>query len=582
MRSQDDLLSEAMGYSSNLSGIDLKSGEGSSSVDLVQKGYSGIDIVGGNIDWEYNSKITNLNRRMTLWKEMRYNDGSVNCALNLLELPLIGQSAWIEPASTSPEDIMYADFVSDQLVENTNISASYTLLDHTIEAVKAYQYGFMPFEIIFEKGDWHADDGVHKNMVLCKKLLSLHPTSIDRWITDEKDGSVTGLIQTTPSGFEYKGKTSQPEIPMENMAIYVNNKVGDNWEGVSILRSIYKHWSYKDGLYKVEAIGLEKNAMTIPVLYMRNATDERIEKAQKLIRNVLVHEEAGYVLNMDREKLETFTGGISTVAIHRAIAHHDSKILQTVLAGFMLLGQESRGGGRALGSSLIEFFMMSLDSKLRYSKQIKNRYIVRKLVDANFSNVVRYPKFEAYAGRISDKKTMSEILGNLAGKSLVDVDGSLKHYVRSVFGLPTADVVRDGAGVEEGKPIEEQGVNDDSELSIRRLLPAVANTEKLNKFRDKWLFMTRRLVDRQKEELSKQASTWIKKGVVPNISYLSTPYQEEYGALILDYVTVMESEYPRFKQDFSKIVGHVTSLHDMEVRCSISESLLSISDNLRK
>ena len=135
---------------------------------LDEVGFTGINISGGQIDWEYQKNLTSLQDRMKVYHRM-LSDGSVATAIRLLELPILSQKISVIPASDDPEDLKKADFVKDQILRESNISSSYSYQDHLVEACKYFQYGFVPFEIVYEIGDWVNDDGIEKNMVKLEK-----------------------------------------------------------------------------------------------------------------------------------------------------------------------------------------------------------------------------------------------------------------------------------------------------------------------------------------------------------------------------------------------------------------------------
>lgn len=548
-------------YSSDLSKYEnSKESYGSSSGGEL--GFSGINIVGGEIDWEYQKNLRNFKTRMQVYRKMRA-DGSVDTALRLIELPLLGQTAWIVPASDDTKDLEIAEFVADNIIEESNISTTYSFQDHLAEEVKYFQFGFMPFEIIYGVGDWIKKDGkVKKNMVILKKLAVRHPETLDEWkVNVTSDTGIDGIKQEMPSGDlteKFKG-VSEIFIPIDKLLIYVNDKIGDLWEGVSVLRSVYKHLMYKDGLYKIEAIGLQKNATTIPIIYLKNPSNDRIVKAKKLIRNFIVNEDAGFVLNEERERIDHYEGGISTVAIHRSIAHHDSKILQNVLAGFMLLGQESRGGARNLGSSLMEFFMMSMEAKVKYSAQIKNRYLIPKLVDRNFTNVKRYPKIVNYAGRIVDKSLMADILKILGadndgqGSYIDPTDISVKDYVHKVFGIPRSDELKDKTKKEEKRDKTVENLKE-------KINPKDKNDEsKLSK-------SLNFIIDLQREELCKVANKLLKFGSIPNINYLETPHMDKLNNVIRKFSDIDDNNRK-----------NICDNHDLSMRCNVIESIMNVA-----
>lgn len=495
----------------------------------VEEGWDGVVVSGGQISWEYNTKLTDPITRYNTYQEMR-SDATVDTALNLVELPFKSARAHIQPASTDPTDQMIARFINDQLIDTSTFNSSYSFLQHCREASKMLQFGVMPFEIVQYRGDWIDSDGkLYKKMNLLKKLAVRFPNSIKKWVFDATNSNgLDAIEQYSVQGDISKDFKGSLTIPIEKMIIYTNDKIGSNWEGTSILRPAYKHWYFKNSFYKVEGIGIQKNALSTPVLYLNYPSEASLLKGRKILRSYGASEETGTMLQEGKERLEMLNSGITTSAIQGAINHHDSKILQTVFGGFMLLGQESRGGARNLGSSLIELFMMQVDSTLALLCDYINRYLIPKIVNTNFSNVVKYPKMYATSDRVTDRLTMAMIAKILVETSLISSDDTkTKQWVKDTFNVPTTD------GFYENTISKKTTNKTKSEKAQKDI--AVKNSF-YEKFNDS-IYSVDKL---ETENLSEQIKQCISIGVVPTLSVLETKYNKMYENLYNDYKNNIE------------------------------------------
>jgi hypothetical protein len=218
-----------------------------------------------------------------------------------------------------------------------------------------------------------------------------------------------------------------------------------------------------------------------------------------------------------------------------------------------------------------------LDSKAKYSENIKNRYIIPDMVDANYTNTVRYPYIKVHCSRIGDKAILADILNSFVDRQIVDpYTSTMQDYVNTVFGYPKASSIKEKAGEEIKKPFKEDIVNDETEITVRENYPKTKNTEDINKFRQKWLKNIRWVVDKQKEELSKQTEKLLKMGQIPNINYLDVPYEDVYRSLVYEYCDAMNQKFPEFGMaviDVDKLV----SVHNTEVKASMAKSLIEIA-----
>jgi len=545
---------------------------------LNEIGFSGVEFSGYDIDWEWQKKLRSLSSRINNYKQMR-SDSSVDAALKLVEYPMMTCNSIIVPASEDPEHILHADFARDNLINESNISMSYSYLDHRQERSKFMQYGFYPFEKVNEIRDWIRSDGeIMTNMVSLRKLAPRFPGSIYGW--KFKEGGVESILQNQPMDENSlpkgaaKNSEGYIEIPVRKIVNYVNDRIGDNWEGISILRPMFKHWSYKEGFYKLEAIGLQKNAVGFITIGLDTVNDDIMTKWKKIVRSHMVNDEMGMIYRKDKEVIDFKQGGIESDALHKAINHHDAKILQAVLAGFLLLGLESRGGARNLGASLIELFMMSVEYKMAMVDQIENRFVVQGLINNNFTNVRVYPKIKSYVGRIVDKEIMSKIIDMLVKNGLLNSnDPTTKDYIYTIFGIPTTEEIYKKSF--EVPKITDDETNFEPEISIRKEFPNTKNDEELNRFRQKWVPVTFKIIDKQKRELSSRISNLIKLGVVPNINYIETPYMDVYDNLLREYSNVMSNRFPEFAMDEFDL-KRLSKKHDVDLRCKMLEKISKI------
>ena len=73
-------------------------------------------------------------------------------------------------------------------------------------------------------------------------------------------------------------KSGEVDIPAWKFVVFTFRQEGDNYEGVSVLRSSYKHWYIKDQLYRFDAVKHERQAVWIPVKRTgEDATEEELE-----------------------------------------------------------------------------------------------------------------------------------------------------------------------------------------------------------------------------------------------------------------------------------------------------------------
>jgi len=86
-------------------------------------------------------------------------------------------------------------------------------------------------------------------------------------------------------------------IPAEKLLIFSYRREGDNYAGISVLRSAYKHWYIKDKLYKFDAVRHERQSVGIPVITLPDgASDTDRTEALTIVTNIRSTEQTGIVL----------------------------------------------------------------------------------------------------------------------------------------------------------------------------------------------------------------------------------------------------------------------------------------------
>lgn len=378
----------------------------------IEIGDSGTQIWDGYITSDYNSTLSGSNA-MSTYDEMRKSDATVKALLQACTLPIRSAKWYVEPASQDKQDEEIAEFVEWNLKEGMSI----TWDDFIRQALLNLSYGVMLFEKVFE----FKEDG----KIGLKKLAPRLPTGVYKWETLEHKDGITWTKQD--------GK--QVSIPMEKLAVFVNEKEGDNWWGISLLRPCYKHWYFKNNFYKIDAVGSERQGIGIPYVKLpKGANDSDRTIAKGIAENLRSHENAYVVYSEDYEvgfmKMEA--GSIKD--LEPSIQHHNREILLTGLAQFLDLGAGATGS-RALSQDHSQLFYNAISAVASGIADVLNRYVIPQLVDLNW-NVKDYPQIKfAHIGPV-DYDKVSSALQKLLQSGALTQDEQLEAHTRELFGLP--------------------------------------------------------------------------------------------------------------------------------------------------
>jgi hypothetical protein len=297
------------------------------------------------------------------------------------------------------------------------------------------EYGFFPFELVFDEV---TENG--KSRLKLKKLAPRHPMDIQEWRWDT-NGGINGIIMESmglgvPS--DYQGidfnTTYNPQkifIPIEKLVIFVLEQEAGDLRGISLLRSAYKHYYYKDTLYKIDAIQKERHGIGIPVIKLPMGFSESDKKlADELGRNLRTNERAHVVIPSNWEIDFADIKG-QPVNCMQSIEHHDMKIKSNILAPFM---DESN-----VKPDTMDVYYKSTRYIASTVCDTFNHFVIPKLVDFNFSRG-KYPKLRVRRiGEWEDIRTMSFAFRNFVGSDAIRPDDELEKYLRTELDLPPVD-----------------------------------------------------------------------------------------------------------------------------------------------
>lgn len=389
------------------------------SPSLGEIGSTGMTSYGNIHREEYNAKLRGRTGRIQ-FNKMRRSDGQVQGVLRLLKTPILAARWYVTPGGPRKKDQQIADFVTQCLWKHPTSSFPQTLS----EVLTLYDFGFSAFEKV-----WTFKTVQGKERVVLQKLSQRHALDIDEFLYDPKGGPA-GLRMWDPNA----QTGAHVDIPIDKLLVFTYEKEGGDMEGVSVLRPAYKHWFYKENLYKVDAIQKERHGIGIPVIKLPPGfKDVDKDYAQQMGRNLRTNESAHIVIPPMWEVCMLKLEGSMTDAL-KSIEHHDLQIARAVLGQFL----------NSDASSSVEMFMELFLKSTRFVadniRDVINKHLIPELVDYNFTGNFEYPELRVRRlGDTVDWRTMSFALRNFAGAGMLIPDEMLEEWVRDEMDLPRRD-----------------------------------------------------------------------------------------------------------------------------------------------
>lgn len=384
----------------------------------TELGASGTVIYYGRItDRDYVAEMVGSAGIETI-QRMRRGDATVRAALLAVKLPIMSAHWYLEAGGDEEADKEALAFFEDQIFNN----GSRTWQEFIREGLSYLDFGYYVFEQILQTVQWK-----NKQLIGLRKMAARLPGTIRGWkMSDGEDGVEQWTID--------KGNV---DIPIWKLLILTNEKEGDNWEGMSLLRPAYKHWYYKENLYKIEAIAHERQGLGIPYVKVPStAGDKDKQTAEEIVKNLRTHHLAYLKIPQGWEAGFLDAKGSGTKNPENAIKHHDRQIVKSVLAQFIELGATGTGS-YALNESQNDLFMLSLQSIASYFRDAYQRYVIDRIHAYNFSTA-KPPQLKYERIGNVDVEKLSTAIQRLSqsGAMTINNDEELENYLRTVAGLP--------------------------------------------------------------------------------------------------------------------------------------------------
>lgn len=392
---------------------------------------------------EYNPQLQGI-KGLEKYDQMRRSDGTVRGTLRLVKTPVMAARWFMEPGGKLKKDKTIADFCWKAL---SDMSISWD--QFLMEALLMCDFGYYMFEKV-----WEEKVVLGKRRIVLRKLAPRHPMDVVAWHYDTHGGP-SHVEMVPPNMFVASNPGARPfpgngvpgglgssigtglgnvEIPIDKLLVFTFDREAGNLEGMSLLRPAFKHWFYKDNLYKIDAIQKERHGIGIPVikLPMGFSPNDRA-LANEMGRNLRTNERAHIVLPPNWEILMLKLEGQPVNALESA-DHHDLRIEKSILASFI----SATAAGKQ--ETALDMFLKSTRFIASTVASTINSYLIPQLVDYNFPNVKAYPKLRARRiGETADWRTLSFALRNLIGANVIRPDDVLEENIRDEMDLPPVD-----------------------------------------------------------------------------------------------------------------------------------------------
>ncbi len=398
---------------------------------------------------EYNPDLR-WPQSLRVYDRMRRSDGTVREALGHIFAPILNATVDVDPAGDDPLDLEVAEFVRRSYFQWPADPFEQTLR----QTLQHLTFGFQVFELVEQileaELEWtdpttgEIVTAPRRQFVAWRRWAPRRQDTIWKWNFDQ--GELVSVQQRvwTKNGFE------MPEIPAEQLVVFVNEKEGDDFTGVSLLRTSYKAWWEKEVIEKVMGAGVERHGIGVPVAYvpedMRN-DDAMLDKIESMLKGLRAGEFSYLVFPGPKGQASSTGGGggfwfeiVSPTGglpdFSAPLEYLRGEIKGSVLARFAELGHAATGA-RATADVQSQVWYDALHAVARYVSAV-HRGAIRRLVDKNYQ-VDRYPTLifrDIEARSLTD---FADAVSKLTAAGAIVPDKSLRQAVRKAGDLPDED-----------------------------------------------------------------------------------------------------------------------------------------------
>lgn len=388
------------------------------------KGKSGTLVTGGVIQSDYLSELLGEAGQET-YAKMLLSDSQIRKLVHAVNNPIKSASWDIEPASDEPKDLEVAALIK-QIIFNDIPDGWKSKLD---EILTFPWHGHAVFEVI-HKNRMNKVFGAYTGLA---NIAFRDQRTLDKW-NFSGDGVLESIHQVQSGTIEVN-----QDLDASTLIIFYNEKKGND-NGYPFCRMLYGNYKRKLLYKQLQAIGIEKGAIGVPVLNLPSGIDYNSDEYQQAVDQLTAYTQAesahiilpdGYELKLDQAN--TFDPSKVQVAIKA----ENEEISGSLVAMWLEMGI---GGNSAVGSSTgisADFFRDGIEYLADKIADPINLYLIPQLVRMNYGEEVEVMPKLIHAG-IADEagKELMEVVTGYTNAGVITIDEPLEDHIRKAHNLP--------------------------------------------------------------------------------------------------------------------------------------------------
>lgn len=421
---------------------------------LSEMGYLGLSVFSG-VTTEELKKELNFPNSITTFKEMSYHS-TINASLTLFD-NIISKATWEfkPPKDATEEEIKQCEIINEMMSDLEDGTWS----DFIRDVMSMNVFGFSVHEKVYRRR-YVSNGSVYDDGIIgWRKLPIRSQETIEKFLFSEDGNEIVGvqqnisLVQDTYSRYAARINT-QPiiNLPRSKIMLFRTGKHRGDPYGKSPLRDAYLAWRFLTELESLEAVGVQKDLVGVPVLRLppqylsENATDD--EKAlrsyyESSIRNLQAGEQSGIILPAIYDELTKqplfdikllSTDSKRGFDIDKIKEYYKNMIMISLASDILTMGQ-TQVGSFALGSIKNSLAGSVAAAMIKQIADVIDRELIIQTYELNGWNPARRGSMDYDNLSDVDLESLSKFWQRVASVGLVEKDREVLNAVRVAGGI---------------------------------------------------------------------------------------------------------------------------------------------------
>lgn len=444
----------------------------------VSIGRTGLEFSGDEVDEEFHKKLRGR-RGVKVYREMRDNDAVIGSSINLI-VWMLRQVTWrMEPADDSQAAQDAMEFGKEVMADMEN-----TWEETLSEIVSFIWFGWSYFEKVYKfrngkKSNKKESSKYNDGKIGLRGMFIRSQESLDGWDFDD-DGCINGMYQVAAPNYV------RTFLPLEKCVLFRTEIYKNNPEGRSMLRNVFRSWWFLKRMQEIEAIGIERDLVGMPVLelplpYLEPSAPDDIktvyEDMKLMVQQIRRNEHEGLVVpaSVDEEgnptgfKLSLMsTGGSRQIDPGAVVTRYEKREAMVLLTQFLFLGMD-KAGSFALSSDQTNLFATALGGILDIIKDTFNADALDEVMELNGIPEDVRPKWVPGDIEKENVDQFASAMQKLAQGGFITPDDPLEEHLREKMGVPPMDEAtrRDASMEDDVNALNEELNAQDEEKDVQ-------------------------------------------------------------------------------------------------------------------